>query len=104
MCLEKIDPHHADTDGRSSSFRQTVAAFLSQSGLPFSGLLSAERIERIFARYGNLFGVGRIYSTAVISTAVMVWSFLGQMLHDGKEASCQSAVPQVDDQHAGSTA
>ena len=55
-----------------SSFRQTVASFLSQPGLPFAGILSAERIERIFSRHGNLFGLGRIYSTAV-----MVWSFLG---------------------------
>ena len=59
-------------DNRRSSFRQTIAAFLSQPGLPFAGILSAERIERIFSRHGNLFGVGRIYSTSV-----MVWSFLG---------------------------
>ena len=79
-----------DSDDRSSSFRQTVAAFLLKPGLPFAGILSAERIERIFAKHGNLFGVGRIYSTAV-----MLWSFLGQVLRDGKEASCQSAVARV---------
>ena len=61
-----------------SSFQQVVAGFLSQPGLPFSQVLSAERIERIFAQHGNLFGVGEIYSTAV-----MVWSFLGQVLRDG---------------------
>lgn len=73
-----------------SSFQQVVASFLSQPGLPFAGVLSAERIERIFARHGNLFGSGAIYSTAV-----MVWSFLGQVLRDGKEASCQAAVARV---------
>ena len=77
-------------DNRCSSFRQTIAAFLSQPGLAFAGILSAERIERIFSRHGNLFGVGRIYSTAV-----MVWSFLSQVLRDGKEASCQAAVARV---------
>ncbi len=73
-----------------SNFHQVVASFLSQPGLPFAGILSAERIERIFARHGNLFGAGAIYSTAV-----MVWSFLGQVLRDGKEASCQAAVARV---------
>ena len=68
------------------NFQQVVAAFLAQPGLPFAGVLSAERIERIFTKHGNLFGVEQIYSTAV-----MVWSFLGQVLRDGKEASCQAA-------------
>ena len=84
----------ASRAGRSNSgrsdFQQVVASFLSQPGLPFAGLLSAERIERIFARHGNLFGAGAIYSTAV-----MVWSFLGQALRDGKEAACQAAVARV---------
>ncbi len=74
-------------NSRSHSFQRIVAAFLSQPGLPFAQVLSAERIERIFAKHGNVFGVGNIYSTAV-----MVWSFLGQVLRDGKEASCQSTV------------
>jgi putative transposase len=74
----------------SSRFQRIVDAFLAQPGLPFAGVLSAERIERIFAQHGNLFGAGAIYSTAV-----MVWSFLGQVLRDGKEASCQSAVARI---------
>ncbi len=73
-----------------SSFQQVVAAFLSQRGLPFASVLSAERVERIFAKHGNLFGVGQIYSTSV-----MVWACLGQVLRDGKQASCQAAVACV---------
>ena len=73
-----------------SNFHQVVASFLSQPGLPFANILSAERIERIFTKHGNLFGKGQIYSTVV-----MVWSFLGQVLRDGKEASCQAAVARV---------
>ena len=76
-------------DRRRSGFRQIADAFLSQPGLPFTRLLSAERIERVFAKHGNLFG-GTVYSTAM-----MVWSFLGQVLRDGKEASCQAAVARV---------
>ena len=74
----------------SNNFQRIVDVFLSQPGLPFAEVLSAERIERIFAKYGNLFGVGAIYSTTL-----MVWSFLGQVLRDGKKASCQSAVARV---------
>ena len=76
-------------DQRRSGFRRIAEAFLSQPGLPFTRLLSAERIERVFAKHGNLFG-GSVYSTAI-----MVWSFLGQVLRDGKEASCQAAVARV---------
>ena len=74
----------------SHSFQKVVAAFLAQPGLPFAEVLSAERIERVFAKHGNLFGVGAIYSTAL-----MVWSFVGQVLRDGKEASCRSAVARI---------
>jgi len=73
-----------------ASFRQVVAAFLSQPGLPFAQVLSAERVERIFAKHGNLFGMSAVYSTIVTLGA-----FLGQVLRDGKEASCQSAVAAV---------
>ena len=74
---------------RRSGFSRIAEAFLSQPGLPFTRLLSAERIERLFAKHDNLFG-GPVYTTAV-----MVWSFLSQILRDGKEASCQAAVARV---------
>ena len=74
----------------SSDFRRVVEGFLLQPGLPFAEVLSAERVERIFKKHGNLFGVGQIYSTAV-----MVWSFISQALRDGKEASCQAAVARI---------
>ncbi|MFV0442099.1 MAG: IS4/IS5 family transposase, partial [Planctomycetaceae bacterium] len=77
-------------DGGGAGFRQVVAGFLLRPGLPFAEVLSAERIERLFARHGNLFGVGTIYSTVVT-----LWAFLGQVLRDGKEASCQSAVARI---------
>jgi len=48
-----------------AGFRQVVATFLSQPGLPFAHVLSEERIERIFSKHGNLFGVSAVYSTAV---------------------------------------
>ena len=74
----------------SSKFQQVVDAFLSAPGLPFANILSAERIERIFAKHGCLFGMHGVYTTAI-----MVWSFLSQVLRDGKEASCQAAVARA---------
>ena len=67
-----------------------MAAFLANGALPFAQVLSADRVERMFARHGGLFGRQGIYSTAM-----MVWSFLGQVLRDGKDASCQAAVARV---------
>lgn len=74
----------------SSSFQKVVDAFLSAEGLPFAEILSAARIEGIFRKHGGLFGLHGVYTTAIV-----VWSFLSQVLRDGKEASCQAAVARV---------
>jgi putative transposase len=71
-------------------FQKVVAAFLTQPGLPFASVLSAERVERVFAKHGNVFGMNSVYSTVITA-----WAFLGQVLRDGKEASCQAAVAQI---------
>lgn len=71
-------------------FQKITAAFLAQPGLPFAHLLSTERIERVFTKHNGLFGWHGIYSTSI-----MVWAFLNQVLRDGKEASCQSAVARI---------
>jgi hypothetical protein len=76
--------------GCPSSFQQVASAFLTQPGLPFANILSADRIQRVFAKHGCQFGLHGVYTTAVI-----VWSFLSQVLRDGKEASCQAAVARV---------
>ncbi len=74
----------------SGSFQRVADAFLARQGLPFAEILSAERIERVFAQHGCLFGLSGIYTVAVT-----VWAFLSQVLRDGKEASCQAAVARV---------
>ncbi len=79
-----------DHDGGSGRFQKVVAVFLAQPGLPFASVLSAERIQRVFAKHDNLFGMNSVYSTVIC-----LWAFLGQALRDGKGASCQSAVAQI---------
>jgi putative transposase len=74
----------------SGSFQKVADVFLAGRGLPFAEILPAERIERVFAKHDGLFGLHGIYTSAI-----MVWSFLSQVLRDGKEASCQAAVARV---------
>ncbi len=80
-----------NSDGRGSgSFQKVTDTFLAGKGLPFAKILSAERIERVFTKHDGSFGRHGIYTSAI-----MVWSFLSQVLRDGKEASCQAAVARV---------
>ena len=72
----------------SFTFASTVAGFLSCPGLPFVDILSETRIQRVFAKHHNLFG--RTYSTAIV-----LWAFMSQVLRDGKEACCQSAIGRI---------
>ncbi len=75
----------------SRSFRKIVDAFLGGADLPFAEVLSEERIERIFEKHGCSFGLHGIYTPAI-----MVWSFLSQVLRDGKEASCKARAGKSD--------
>ena len=72
----------------SFSFRDSVAAYFQQPGLPFANVLDEQRIRRIFARHQGLFG--RTYTTEIV-----LWAFMSQVLRDGKEAACQSAVSRI---------
>lgn len=86
MALLLPDSPHRD----SLSFQKVADAFLSREGLPFAEILSAQRIERVFARHNCLFGLHGVYTTAIV-----LWSFLSQVLRDGKQASCRAAVACV---------
>ena len=89
--MESIsDRPQSVSGGSGGGFQRVVAAFLNQPGLPFAWVLSAERVERIFAKHQNLFAMGRVYSTVNV-----LWAFLGQVLRDGKEAACQAAVAAI---------
>lgn len=76
------------TSAGSFTFASAVTGFLTCPGLPFVDILSEARIQGVFAKHRNLFG--RTYSTAIV-----LWAFMSQVLRDGKEASCQSAVGRI---------
>jgi len=66
--------------------------------LPFACVLSAERIERVFAQRDGL-----LNEHLIDLTKSLVWSFLGQVLRSEKAASCQAAVARrlVSCEHEG---
>ena len=70
-----------------SSFHAVADPFVSQGGLPFADVLTAEDIEGAFAAAGALFGQNDIFSTPIV-----LWAFLAQVPRDGKGAACASAV------------
>jgi hypothetical protein len=73
-----------------SSFHAVADPFVSQGGLPFADVLTAEDIEQAFAAAGALFGQNDIFSTPIV-----LWAFLAQVLRDGKGAACTSAVAEI---------
>ena len=70
---------------RQLQFFRRTRCFLLEPGLPFAEVSRDDRIEAVFAKHDNLFG--RTYTTAIV-----LWAWMSQVLRDGKEAACQSAV------------
>lgn len=61
----------------------------SDGSLPFGNVLSAERVRERFAESDVLFGYGE---NDLWNTGLTLWSFIGQVLQDGKQSSCNAAV------------
>ena len=73
---------------RSFTFRDALQGFLLHDDLPFASLLDDEWIQDVFRSHRSLFG-------GIYHTTIVLWAFLSQVLRDGKEASCQSAVSRI---------
>jgi putative transposase len=76
--------------GNKNGFDAVAEPFLQGEGLPFSGVLSAEWIQRVFCEENALFGQDDIFSTQIV-----LWAFLAQTLRDGKGAACSAAVSEI---------
>lgn len=61
----------------------------SDPSLPFGDILSADQVRELFAGSDALFGSG---DKDVWNTGLALWSFIGQVLQDGKQRSCNAAV------------
>ena len=64
----------------------------SDSSLPFGDVLSADRVREMFADHDVLFGSGE---NDCWNTGLTLWSFIGQVLQDGKQSSCQAAITRA---------
>ena len=73
---------------RSFTFRDALQGFLLHDDLPFASMLDNEWIQEVFRKHQSLFG-------GIFHTTIVLWAFLSQVLRDGKEASCQSAVSRI---------
>ena len=73
-----------------NEFDTVAEPFLQSNGLPFSDVLNAEWIQRIFREENALFGQDDLFSTQIV-----LWAFLAQTLRDGKGAACAAAVVDI---------
>ena len=76
--------------GHKNRFSAVAEPFLQGQGLPFSEVLDAASIQRVFIEEEALFGQQDIFSTDIV-----LWAFLAQTLRDGKGAACASAVADI---------
>ena len=74
-------------------FQLVLSSFLQREGLPFSEILSAERIHQVFDEAGASFAEGETH--AVYTPVVTLWAFLSQVLFKAEQRSCLAAVSRV---------
>jgi hypothetical protein len=74
-------------------FQLVLSSFLQREGLPFSEILSAERIHQVFDEAGVTFAQDDDH--AVYTPAVTLWAFLSQVLFKAEQRSCLAAVSRV---------
>ena len=70
-------------------FDDAIKAFLLQGSLPFAKVLNEQRITSVFRKNG-------CSMNGVYSPAIVLWAFMSQVMRDGKETACQSAVARID--------
>ncbi|MEQ1828930.1 MAG: IS4 family transposase [Pirellula sp.] len=73
---------------RSFTFRDALQGFLLNQELAFAELLDKDLVREVFQKHQSYFG-------GIFHTAIVLWAFMSQVLRDGKEASCQSAVARI---------
>ena len=76
-------------NNRSIGFSVFDQLSYSDSSLPFGNVLSANRIREVFADSDVLFGYGE---NDLWNTGLTLWAFVGQVLQEGKQSSCNAAV------------
>ncbi len=73
-----------------NGFCAVAEPFVQGQGLPFTEVLDAESIQRVFREENALFGQDDIFSTQIV-----LWAFLAQTLRDGKGATYSAAASEI---------
>jgi hypothetical protein len=76
--------------GHQNDFCAVAEPFVQGEGLPFTDVLDAESIQRVFREKNALFGQDDIFSTQIV-----LWAFLAQTLRDRKGAACSAGVSDI---------
>jgi hypothetical protein len=84
------------SSGKSGRAFECVRRSLLQADeLPFSNVLTAERLAEVFESDGVDFANADDDPDVVYTPAVTFWAFLSQMLFTGEQRSCTAAVARV---------
>jgi hypothetical protein len=78
---------------RKYRFGSVLSSFLQQQGLPFSSVLSEERIEQVFHEAGA--SLADAEEDSIYTPAITLWAFLSQVLFKAEQRSCLAAVSRV---------
>lgn len=77
------------------AFASVRRSWLQSDELPFSSVLTAERLAEVFESEGVDFANADDDPEVVYTPAVTLWAFLSQMLFTGEQRSCVAAVARV---------
>ena len=77
------------------AFECVRRSWLQADDLPFSNVLTAERLAEVFESEGVDFANADDNPDVVYTPAVTLWAFLSQMLFTGEQRSCTAAVARV---------
>ena len=77
------------------AFERVRRSLLQADDLPFSHVLTAERLAEVFESEGVDFANADDDPDVVYTPAVTLWAFLSQMLFTGEQRSCTAAVARI---------
>ena len=77
------------------AFECVRRSLLQADDLPFSNVLTTERLAEVFESAGVDFANADDDPVVVYTPAVTLWAFLSQMLFTGEQRSCTAAVARV---------
>jgi putative transposase len=76
-------------------FQPVLTSFLQHEGLPFADVLTEQTIQQAFDDAGVPNCQGDPDDSIIYTSALTMWAFLSQVLHQGVQRSCRASVARV---------